>query len=163
MKLRFSKNFGKRAGTCWRLIFVYALMPWLHKYRIMAREDKADSVQNLGDLEQQYPSLTFVSLRALNISADGSGNQESKEFRSRSGFARGSMVDKDKRVTELEEEVKRLKLELARASSTLDPPTVVTTSLSYLEPVVPPATENPNFVPSQFLPTTSKDTTIFDS
>jgi hypothetical protein len=39
MKLRFRDDFGKRAGSCWRLIFVYALMPWMHQYRIHVRKD----------------------------------------------------------------------------------------------------------------------------
>jgi hypothetical protein len=34
MKLRYGTNFGNTAGSCWRLIFVYALCPWLQKYRI---------------------------------------------------------------------------------------------------------------------------------
>ena len=32
MKMRHD-NFGKHAGTCWRLLFVYALLPWMRKYR----------------------------------------------------------------------------------------------------------------------------------
>lgn len=41
MKLRYGEHFGNRAGSTWRLIFVYALMPWLSKYRIL-REVKAE-------------------------------------------------------------------------------------------------------------------------
>jgi hypothetical protein len=36
LKLRYGTNFGNTAGSCWRLIFVYALLPWLQKYRIFA-------------------------------------------------------------------------------------------------------------------------------
>lgn len=34
MKLKHGTLFGSNAGSCWRLIFVYALMPWMQKYRI---------------------------------------------------------------------------------------------------------------------------------
>jgi hypothetical protein len=34
MKLRYANDFGHRAGSAWRLIFIYALMPWFHHYRI---------------------------------------------------------------------------------------------------------------------------------
>lgn len=40
MKLRYADHFGRRANSVWRLIFVYALMPWLHKYRILTRENQ---------------------------------------------------------------------------------------------------------------------------
>lgn len=34
MKLRHGKNFGHYAGTCWRLLFTFALVPWMRKYRL---------------------------------------------------------------------------------------------------------------------------------
>jgi hypothetical protein len=36
-KIRYGEYFGNAAGSCWRLLFVYALMPWLHGYRISSR------------------------------------------------------------------------------------------------------------------------------
>ena len=34
MKLRHGKNFGTHASTCWRLLFTFALFPWMRKYRL---------------------------------------------------------------------------------------------------------------------------------
>ena len=43
-KLRYAESFGSTAGSCWRLLFVYGLMPWLHKYRIQTRSKLDDAV-----------------------------------------------------------------------------------------------------------------------
>lgn len=32
MKMRHD-DFGNYAGTCWRMLFIYALVPWMRKYR----------------------------------------------------------------------------------------------------------------------------------
>lgn len=34
LKILNGKEFGNRAGGCWRLIFVSALMPWLSSYQV---------------------------------------------------------------------------------------------------------------------------------
>ncbi len=36
MKLKHGDDFAKRAGSIWRLLFVFALMPYLRKNRIAA-------------------------------------------------------------------------------------------------------------------------------
>lgn len=36
MKLRYGSDFGRRANSCWRLLFVLCLMPWMRKYRLCA-------------------------------------------------------------------------------------------------------------------------------
>lgn len=37
MKLRCKTEFAKTSGSCWRMIFVFALFPWLRPYRIKVR------------------------------------------------------------------------------------------------------------------------------
>jgi hypothetical protein len=46
MKLRHGAKFAKTSGTCWRMLFVFALMPWLRKYRVMARPSLQDGDKN---------------------------------------------------------------------------------------------------------------------
>mmetsp|Transcript_10121 Transcript_10121/g.14728 ORF Transcript_10121/g.14728 Transcript_10121/m.14728 type:complete len:1032 (-) Transcript_10121:116-3211(-) len=46
MKLKHGAQFGKKAGSIWRLLFVFALMPWLRKYRIASNLESIDKKQN---------------------------------------------------------------------------------------------------------------------
>lgn len=36
MKLRYGNDFGHRANSLWRVLFVLCLMPWMRKYRLRA-------------------------------------------------------------------------------------------------------------------------------
>jgi hypothetical protein len=42
MKLKHGKNFVKKTGSTWRLLFVFALFPWLRQYRILGDEEVTD-------------------------------------------------------------------------------------------------------------------------
>ena len=69
MKLRHNEKFGQRAGSAWRLIFVYALMPWLHNHRIRWRMD-------LSEYAPGSKSLRFASLRnAFEQQSTASGDE----------------------------------------------------------------------------------------
>jgi len=45
LKLRHQDDFAKRSGSTWRLLFIFALMPWFRKDRIannMVDEEEKD-------------------------------------------------------------------------------------------------------------------------
>ena len=39
MKLIHGKRYCTRAGSAWRLLLIYALMPWMKKYRVQTRPE----------------------------------------------------------------------------------------------------------------------------
>lgn len=65
MKLRYTDKFGNTAGSCWRLLFVYALFPWLHRYRVSVRPELAlmSKRSSLLQTNRSLARLSFVSLR----------------------------------------------------------------------------------------------------
>jgi hypothetical protein len=62
MKLRHGPSFCSNAGSAWRLIFVYALFPWLQKYRI---EDMVED-SNVDDKEVDEPLSETVRRSVVN-------------------------------------------------------------------------------------------------
>jgi hypothetical protein len=75
MKLRHRGDFGNRAGSSWRLIFAFALMPWMHKHRIHA------------DQETEVPlaSIRNVGMRTLSWTKNlqGGGGEEGQDLGSK--------------------------------------------------------------------------------
>jgi hypothetical protein len=75
MKLKHGDKFGKRSSSTWRLLFVFALMPWLQKYRIYRNQDD-DEIKGADDIikeleqkiqENEQLRRSNAELTALNL------------------------------------------------------------------------------------------------
>uniref|UniRef100_A0A7S2UC44 Uncharacterized protein n=2 Tax=Attheya septentrionalis TaxID=420275 RepID=A0A7S2UC44_9STRA len=55
LKLRHGEHFARTSGSCWRLLFVFALMPWMRKYRILNNDDVDESNFKFSSF-RQFPS-----------------------------------------------------------------------------------------------------------
>jgi hypothetical protein len=89
LKLRYGNHFGNRGGSTWRLLFVYALMPWMHKYRIATRSSTNIRNQHDSDADEDEdeesismaPPSTTKTLEFVNLHRDYDFSTEfSKEF-----------------------------------------------------------------------------------
>jgi len=57
MKLKHGASFGKRSNSTWRLLFVFALMPWLQKYRI---------AEDIGDIDGEKLTEAYEMVKKKN-------------------------------------------------------------------------------------------------
>lgn len=131
LNLRYD-DFCSHAGSTWRLIFVYVLMPWLSKYRAMRRpqpkleldiEEGTTDDANMPSATPPLRAVTLVdpqaySLRAVSLIPVASG----AVFRSSTALGKPprkhSLIDddsddeKDEEIRKLNAEVLRLKMQL---------------------------------------------------
>ncbi|GKY91070.1 hypothetical protein MPSEU_000079800 [Mayamaea pseudoterrestris] len=84
MKLRCGDDFGDRAGSTWRLLFVYALFPWLHQYRVKARPELLHALRpGLSEVGRASTMrLQYLSVRRIvdidlydELAVDDEGNE----------------------------------------------------------------------------------------
>lgn len=68
MKLKYGDNFAKKTGSIWRLLFVFALFPWLRQYRILNNDEiNLEEELNSANLDGNRSSLLFKEkIAALN-------------------------------------------------------------------------------------------------
>jgi hypothetical protein len=82
MKLRYRESFGSKAGAAWRLLFVYSLLPWMHKYRIQIGGDMGFLLQGLAETTRGRMSILMSQRFELSPEdMDEDGNEQSKIFR----------------------------------------------------------------------------------
>jgi hypothetical protein len=74
MKLRYRDSFGSEAGAAWRLLFVYSLLPWMHKYRIQINGDMGFLLQGLAETTQGRMSIMMSQWSALEEINDESND-----------------------------------------------------------------------------------------
>ena len=67
MKLKHGKQFANKPGSTWRLLFVFALFPWLRQYRILDR--KREELAELR-MESLTNNLLTSSARIVEDTAD---------------------------------------------------------------------------------------------
>ena len=65
MKLKHGEKFGKKSASTWRLLFVFALMPWLRKYRIL--DDVTDVDES--KIDKAYDSVNFKDSEIVELKA----------------------------------------------------------------------------------------------
>jgi hypothetical protein len=86
LKLRHGDGFCTMAGSSWRLIFVFVLMPWLSKYRALRRAA-------LGVEKDDGASIMLAPLRAVSlVDARGYALRAASLMPAASGFIGGSSV-----------------------------------------------------------------------
>jgi hypothetical protein len=79
LKIRFGKSFGSRAGGCWRLLFVSALMPWLSSYNVTslpqsARRSETDH-QDIETIESHMRDISQRQNQSANMNHDASNER----------------------------------------------------------------------------------------
>lgn len=116
LKLKYGDDFGRAAGSSWRLLFVFALLPWFRKYRI--RSDEID-VDKFNFSQESTIFRKFVSAKADGLHGQNAIASTTEESASDDN-AHATIASLKKEINDLREENERLKIRRGRAESKMD-------------------------------------------
>mmetsp|Transcript_18634 Transcript_18634/g.35444 ORF Transcript_18634/g.35444 Transcript_18634/m.35444 type:complete len:1067 (-) Transcript_18634:77-3277(-) len=85
-KLRYGNKYCTRAGSTWRLIFVYALMPWMQKHRIAGQLE--DNKQDVEGGDSSVSVSTFSKARPSRLVAQTNDDLHDENERLRKELTR---------------------------------------------------------------------------
>lgn len=124
MKLRYSKSFGSRAGSAWRLMFVYALLPWMYQYRIHdydgGEDIDLDAVVEKADADSEdTPPVALAFDSALTTIPDGS----KVDLSSAEPLSLKAFINLEEENMKLRNKLKKLSVELREMQHDPKPPT----------------------------------------
>ena len=127
-KLRH-ESFGNTACTSWRLLFVFALMPWLRKYRLRSGENGVDvnkfKFSKDSDLFQKFASGKALGGRgrsSLSVIEEAKDVPSTEEGTNEDGVSKSTGVtnattssmngaDDSEMIAKLKKEIEKLKQE----------------------------------------------------
>mmetsp|Transcript_24281 Transcript_24281/g.45209 ORF Transcript_24281/g.45209 Transcript_24281/m.45209 type:complete len:1056 (+) Transcript_24281:78-3245(+) len=111
-KLRYRDSFGSKAGSSWRLLFVYALMPWMHKYRIQVENDMGFLLQGIVETTRTRLSCVGFAISDGLVELDDEipessegGDDGSKIFRKEASVTKSNCTHLEKENQELRNQV----------------------------------------------------------
>lgn len=105
LKLRLGPEFGRNPHSCWRILLLLSLCPWLRKYKNMAALTNDTSATVIG-----------TSMRQLNLVQDKEEHETAVQYKQLSSTNETLL----QRIQMLEEENKRLRLLMGQTSTPND-------------------------------------------
>lgn len=119
MKLRYKTEFCSNVGSCWRLIFVYALMPWMQKYRLFVKPTVTGESSPGGEAPQDgNDDLVPVSSGNLELDAASTVPIGTPRMIAHKTLVRRESSQKKKEtMASLRQEIERLQKALAKAEN----------------------------------------------
>lgn len=109
LKIRYGEKFGNKAGYSFRLIFAVALMPWIRKYRVMARQESPET-----GIAETPGNQVSVRHSAIEMSLLSTGPKRLTGTSTQGMMQACQTSNESAEIEKLKAEVQRLREALAR-------------------------------------------------